>query len=90
MLDVLDAHAFRAPDEDGARVRGVDDVVDDVALLRLGDDRIDFVDEHGDMVQQRLLRVTRVAGMELDVRPADLDPRMTFGGRPPELNPSSV
>ena len=28
VLDVLDPHALRAPDEDGERVRGVDDVVD--------------------------------------------------------------
>ena len=90
MLDVLDADALRAPHEHCSRVGGVDDVVDDVALLGLGDHRIDLVDEHRDVVQQRLVRLTGIAGMKLDVRPADLDARMAFADGSTELNPRSV
>ena len=48
MLDVLDAHALR-PQTKTARVFAASTTLSTiVALLRLGDDRIDLVDEHGD------------------------------------------
>src|SRR5207244_6231501 len=58
--------------------RSIDDVVDDVTLLGLRGHRVDLVDEHCDVVQQRLLGGARIAGMELDVSAADLDARMTL------------
>ncbi len=60
VLDVLDAHALRAADEDGERVRRVDDVVDlDAEVLRGGDGLVRRVDEDGEMVEQRPLRRAR-------------------------------
>ena len=41
--------------------------------------RIDRVDEDCEMVQQRLVGLARITGMELDVRAADLDARMPVG-----------
>jgi hypothetical protein len=76
VLDVLDADALRAPDEDCACVRCVDDVVDDAHVLRLGDVVVDGVDEHREVVEDRLLGIAGPAGVELDIRAADLDARM--------------
>src|SRR5438270_7928481 len=81
VLDVLDADALRPPDEDGPRVRGVDHVVEDAHVLCLGDVLVDRVDQHRKVVEQRLVRIARLARMELDVRAADLDARITLGGR---------
>src|SRR6184192_1201951 len=78
VLDVLDAHAFRAPDEDGPCVRGVDHVLEDAHVLCLGNVLVDRVDEDRKVVEQRLVRIPRLAGMELDVRAADLDTRMAL------------
>ena len=76
MLDVLDPHALRAPDEDRERVRGVDDVVDlDAEVARRGLVFVGRVDEHGEVVEERPFRRPRLAGLELDPRPADLDAR---------------
>ena len=78
MLDVLDANAVGAPDEHGAGVCSIDDVVDDAELLGLFGMFVGGVDEHRQVVQQRLFRIARVAGMEFDVGTPDLDARMTF------------
>ena len=76
MLDVLDLDPLRAPDEDGVRVRRVDDVVDlDPALAGLRDVILRRLDENCQMVQQRTFRLARLALVELDECPADLDPR---------------
>ena len=76
MLDVLDAHALRAPEEHGVRVGRVDDVVDlDAEIVRRGDVLVRGVDEHGQVVEQRLLGRAGLAGMELDPCSADLDAR---------------
>ena len=77
MLDVLDAHAVGAPDEHGLRVRRVDHAVDDAALFRLGRMVVGGIDEHRDVVQQRLVGRTGIPFVELDERAADLDARGT-------------
>ena len=76
MLDVLDAHAIGTPDEHCAGVGSVDDVVDHAHVLGLGNVLVDGVDQHGEVVQQRLLGIAGLAGVEFDVRAADLDARM--------------
>ncbi len=76
VLDVLDTHPLGPPEEHRVRVRGVDDVVDlDAEVVRGGDVLVRGVDEHGEMVQQRLLGRARLSRVELDPRPADLDAR---------------
>ena len=81
MLDVLDLDALRAPDEERVGIGGIDDVGDlQAELARLGDVLVRGLDLDGEVVQQRPLRVTRVAFVELDERPAGLDARRA--GRP--------
>jgi hypothetical protein len=76
VLDVLDLDPLRAPDEDGVGVRRVDDVVDlDPELAGLGDVLLGRLDQNRKVVQQRSLRVARLALVELDESSADLDPR---------------
>src|SRR5690348_2132952 len=82
VLDVLDAHALRTPDEDRVRVGGVDDVVDlEPELARLLDVLLGRLDAHGEVVQERTLRIAGLALVELDERPADLDPRLARRAR---------
>ncbi len=82
VLDVLDADVLGAAQEDGVRVRRVDDVVDlDADVLRGGDRLVRRVDEHREMVEQRPLRRTGLARMELDPRTADRDARARPTGR---------
>ena len=90
MLYVLDPHTLGAPEKDRVRVRRVDDVVDvDAELLGLGDVLLGRVDEHRKMVQQRALRLTRVALVQLDEGASDLDTRLLrgAGGRIAEAEP---
>src|SRR5207247_7553378 len=75
VLDVLEAHAVRPPDEHRPRVRRVDDTLDDPLLFRLTRVLVGRVDEDREMVQQRPLRHAGIALVELDVRTAYLDPR---------------
>jgi len=80
VLDVFDPHTLRAPEKDRVCVRRVDDVVDlDAELLGLGDVILGRVDEHREMVQQRALRLARVALVQLDEGASDLDPRLFRG-----------
>src|SRR5439155_26118934 len=81
VLDVLDAHALRAPDENRPRVRRIDDVVEHAHVLSLGDVLVDRVDQHREVIEQRLVGIARLARMELDVRAADLDTWMALGRR---------
>ena len=47
VLDILELHALGAPDEDGVRVRGVDDVVHlDPRLARLREVLVGSAEEH--------------------------------------------
>ena len=76
VLDVLDAHAVRAPEEDGERVRRIDEALDlDAGIFRVALVVVRGVDEDGEMVEQRTLRISGIALVELDVRAADLDAR---------------
>ena len=85
MLDVLDAHAVGRPEEDGARVLGVDDRLDadpfPPGLLLVLDGR---VDEHREVVEQRPLHRLDVALEQLDVFPADLEPLLAATAREAE------
>ena len=77
MLDVLDLDAIRRSDEDRkgvGRVHEVDDL--DAELFRFGAVDVRGIDEHGEMVEERSLRLTRVALVELDVLPGDLHARL--------------
>ena len=49
------------------------------SLLRVLERLVRRVDEHGEMVQERLLGISRLTLMELDERAADLDPRLVLG-----------
>ena len=76
VLDVLDAHALRAPEERGEGVRSIDDRLDlDAEILRVGDHLVGGVDEHRQVVEQRPLGLAGLARVELDVGAADLDAR---------------
>ncbi len=80
MLDVLDAHPIRAPEECRVRVRRIDDRLDlDALVAGVVDHSLCRVDEDGEMVQQRPLRLAWSTLVELDERPADLD---LVGSRP--------
>src|SRR6185437_2756838 len=82
VLDVLDLDPLRAPDEHGVRVCRVDDVVDlDPELAGLRDVILGRLDQNGEMVQQRPLRIARLTLVELDERPADLHPWRARGPR---------
>ena len=90
VLDVLDLHALRPPDEQRVRVGGVDDVGDvEPELARLGDVLVGRVDLDGEVVQERELGIARLALVELDECASDLDARCARrarrGGREPEL-----
>src|SRR5204863_3856274 len=90
VLDVLDLHALGAPDEDGVRVGGVDDVGDlDAELARLGNVLVRRLDLDGKVVQERLLGIARLALVELDEGASCLDARRAgrawLDGRKPEL-----
>ena len=74
MLDVLDLDALRAPDEDRVGVRRVHDVGDlEPELAGLGDVLVRRVDLDRQVVQERLLRISRLALVKLDERTAGLD-----------------
>src|SRR6266516_5087552 len=90
VLDVLDPHTLGAPEKDRVRVRRVDDVVDlDAELLSLRDMLLGRVDEYREVVQQRALRLARIALVQLDESAADLDARLLrwAGGRIAEAEP---
>ena len=79
----------RAPDEDRERVRRVDDVLDlDAELLGLGLVLVGRVDEHAEVVEQRPLRLARVALRQLEEGAADLQPPVA-GRREAELLPAA-
>ena len=84
VLDVLDPHAVRAPDEDGERVRRVDEVVDlDAEVERPALVLVGRVDEHGQMIQERPLRRPGSPGDELDQAPPTATRgQPTAGARP--------
>jgi len=74
VLDVLDPHALRAPDEHRVGVGRVDDVVDlEAELARLFDVLLGGLDPDGEVIQERALGIPRLAVVELDERAADLD-----------------
>ena len=74
MLDVLELDVLGQPDEHGQRVLRVHVVGHlDARLLGLGLVLGGRVDQDGEVVEQRPLGVAGVAGVELDVRAADLD-----------------
>jgi hypothetical protein len=82
VLDVLEPHALGKPDEDGERVGRVDEVLDlDVPLLGRSPVLFGGVDEHGQVIEQWSLGVSRVALVELDERAGDFDARRTGVGR---------
>src|SRR5438105_12851300 len=57
VLDVLDANALRPAEEHRVGIGRVDDVVDlDAEVVRGRERLVGRVDEHGEMVQQGLLR----------------------------------
>ena len=77
MLHVLDPDSIGAAEENRIRVRSVDDVVDlDSRVLRLGEMLVGGVDQDCEVVQERPLGIARLAGMELDERTTDLEPRL--------------
>src|SRR5438552_9914373 len=75
VLDVLDANALRPAEEHRVGIGRVDDVVDlDAEVVRGRERLVGRVDEHGEMVQQGLLRHAGISGVELDPGAADAYP----------------
>jgi len=81
VLDVLDPDAVGSPDEDRARVRRVDDALDDPQILRFRGVLLRRIDEHGQVVQQRPLRLAGITFVELDVGPTHFDARIPLLAR---------
>ncbi len=83
MLDVLELHAIRPPDEERQRVGCVDDVGDlESPLLRSRDLRLDRVNQHTDVVQERPLGIAGLAPLQLDERATHLEPVLAGSGQP--------
>ena len=79
MLDVLELDAARSPDEERVRVRRIDDVRDvQLPALRLFDVLAGRLHEEAEMVEERPVGLSWIAGLEVDVcvagpKPAPLD-----------------